>query len=169
MVVLEKTLKSPLDCKMIQPVHPKVNQSWIFTGRTDAEAETPILGLPDVKNWLIWKDPDVGKDWGREEKWMAKDERAGWHHWLYGHEFEYLPGVGDGQGCLECCSLRGCKELDMTEWLNWTELINQGIIFVNMRLSIYNFMLKRISIIHIKIFVNSIYSHVYGLLVKMYF
>ena len=87
-VVLEKTPESPLDCKEIQPVHPKGNQPWIFTGRTDAEAETPILWPPDVKNWLIWKDPDAGKDWGQDEKGMTEDEMVGWHHWLNGHEFE---------------------------------------------------------------------------------
>jgi len=87
-VVLEKTLESPLDCKEIPPVHPKGDQSWIFTGRTDAEAETPILWLPDVKSWLIGKDPDAGKDWRREEKGTTEDEMAGWHHWLNGHEFE---------------------------------------------------------------------------------
>ena len=87
-VVLEKTPESPLDCKEIQPVHPKGNQSWIFTRRTDAEAETPILWPPDAKNWLIWKDPDAGKDWRREEKGMTKDEMVGWHHRLNGHEFE---------------------------------------------------------------------------------
>ena len=81
-------IESPLDCKEIQPVHPKGNQSWIFTGRTDAEAETPILWLQDVKNWLIWKDPDAGKDWGQEEKGTTEDEMIGWHHQLEGHEFE---------------------------------------------------------------------------------
>ena len=86
--VLEKTLDSPLDCKEIQPVHPKGNQSWIFIGRTDAEAETPILWPPNMKNWLIWKDPDAGKDRRQEEKGMTEDEMVGWHHWLYGHEFE---------------------------------------------------------------------------------
>ena len=86
-VVLEKTLESPLDCKKIQPVNPKVNQSWIFIGRTDVEAETPVIWPPDVKSWLIWKVPDVGKDWGQEEKGMAEDEMVGWHHWLNAHEF----------------------------------------------------------------------------------
>ena len=86
-VVLEKTLESPLDCKGIQPVHPKGNQSWIFIGRTDAEAETPILWPPDAKNWLIWKDPDAGKDWSQEKR-MTEVEMVGWHHWLDGHEFE---------------------------------------------------------------------------------
>jgi len=88
MVVLEKTLESPLDCKEIQPVHPKGNQSWVFIGRTDAEAETPILWPPDVNNWLIWKDPDAGKDWRWEEKGTTEGEMAGWHHQLNEHEFE---------------------------------------------------------------------------------
>ena len=87
-MVLEKTLESPLDCKEIQPVHPKGNQSWIFIGRTDAEAETAIFGPPDVKNWLIWKDPDAGKDWRQEEKGMTEDEMVEWHHQLNGCEFE---------------------------------------------------------------------------------
>ena len=86
--VLEKTLESPWDCKEIQPVHPKGNQSWEFTGRTDAEAKTPILWPPDVKNWLIGKDPNAEKDWRREEKGTTEDEMVGWHHWLNGHEFE---------------------------------------------------------------------------------
>ena len=121
-VVLEKTLESPLDGKEIQPVHPKGNQSWTFIGRTDTEAETPILWPPDAKSWLIWKDPDAGKDWRQEEKGTTEDEIAGWHHQLSGHEFEYTLGVGDGQGSLACCDSWGCKESDMTEWLNWTEL-----------------------------------------------
>ena len=121
-VVLEKTLESPLDCKEIQPVYPKGNWSWIFIGRTDVEAETPVLLPPDVKNWLIWRDTDAGKDWRQEEKGMTEDEMVGWHHWLTGHEFEQTPGVGDGRGSLVCCSPWGCKELDMTEWLNGTKL-----------------------------------------------
>ena len=121
-MVLEKTLESPLDCKEIQQVHPKWNQYWIFIGRTNAEAETPILWPPDAKNWLIGKDPDTGKDWRREEKGMTGDETVGWHHWLDGHEFEQAQGVGDGQGSLVCYSPWGRKESDMTEWLNWTEL-----------------------------------------------
>ena len=87
-VGLEKTLESPLDCKEIQPVHPKGNQSWIYIGRTDVEAETLILWPPDAKNWLIWKDPDAGKDWGQEEKGTTEDMMIGWHHWLNGHGFE---------------------------------------------------------------------------------
>ena len=114
-LVLEKTLESPLDCKEIQPVHPKGNQSWIFIGRTDAEAETPILWPPDRKVWLIGKDPDAGKDWRREEKRTTEDEMVGWHHRLNGHGFEQAPGVIDGQGCLACCSSWGHKESDLTE------------------------------------------------------
>ena len=102
-LVLEKTLKSPSDCKEIKPFNSKGNQSWIFTGRTDAEAETPILWPPDVKNWLR-KDPDAEKDWRQGEKWMVVDEVVGWHHWLNAHEFEQCPCVGDGQGILSCCS-----------------------------------------------------------------
>ena len=103
-VVLEKTLGSPLDCKKIQPVHPKRNQSWIFIERTDAEAETPILWPPDVKNWLTEKDPDAGKDWRREEKGLTENEMVGWHHRLSGHEFEQSLGDGEEQGSLACCS-----------------------------------------------------------------
>ena len=118
-VVLEKILESSLDCK--ESVHPKGNQSWIFTGRTDTEAETPILWPPDVNNWLIWKDPDAGRDWGQEKKGTTEDEMVGWHHQLDGYGFEQAPGVGDGQRGLACCSPRGCKESDTTERLNWTE------------------------------------------------
>ena len=121
-VVLEKTLESLLDSKKIQPVHPKGNQSWIFIGKTDAEAETPIVWPPDMKNWLIGKDPDAGKDWRQEEKGMTENEMVGWCHQLNGHEFEQAPGVDDGQGSLACCSPWGHKESDMTERLNWTEL-----------------------------------------------
>ena len=123
-VVLEKTLENLLDCKEIKSISPKGNQSWIFIGRTDAEAETPILWLPDAgsKNWLIGKDPDAGKDWRQEEKGMIEDEMVGWHHRLNGHEFEQALGVVDGQGSLACCSPWGRKESDTTERLNWTEL-----------------------------------------------
>ena len=120
-VVLKKTLESPLNCKEIQPVHPKGNQSWIFIGRTDAKAEAPIFWPPDAKNWLIGKDPDAGKDWRQEEKGMTEDEMVGWHHWLNGHESEQAPGIGDGQGGLVCCSPWGHKELDATEQLNWSD------------------------------------------------
>ena len=111
---------SPLEFKEIKPVNPKGNESWIFIGRTDAEAETPIFWPPDVKNWLIGKDPDAGKDWRWEEKGTTEDEMVGWHHWLDGHEFEQAPRVGDGQGSLVCCSPWGLKE-----WLNWTEAFNR--------------------------------------------
>ena len=103
-VVLEKTLESPLDCKEIQPVHPKGDQSWVFIGRIDAEAETPILWPPDMKNWLLRKDPVVGKYWRQEEKGTTDNKMVGWHHWCDGHEFEQAAGVGDEQGSLACCS-----------------------------------------------------------------
>ena len=117
-VVLEKTLESLLDCKEIKPINPKGNQSWIFTGRTDTEAEAPILWPPDVKNWLIGKDPDAEKDWRQKE--TTEDEMSGWQHRLTGHEFEQAPGVGDGQRGLVCCSPWGHKE--SRHWateLNW--------------------------------------------------
>ena len=119
-MVLEKTLESPLDCKETA-VNPKGNQSWIFIGRTDAEAEAPILWPPDAKNWLIRKDPNSGKDWRQEKKGTIEDEMVGWHHWLDGHEFEQPLGVGDGQGILLCC-----KESDMTKQLNWTEWLKNS-------------------------------------------
>ena len=121
-VVLEKTLESPLDCKEIQPVHPKGDQSWVFIGRTDAEAETPIFWPPHAKSWLTGKDPDTGRDWGQEEKGATEDEMAGGHHQLNAHEFEWTPGVGDGQGGLACCDSWGHKKSDTTEQQNWTEL-----------------------------------------------
>ena len=114
-VVLEKILESPLDCKEIQPLHPKINKYWIFIGRSDDEAETPILWPRDLKNRLIEKDPDAGKDWWWE-KGLTEDEMVGWHHQPDGHEFEQALKVGDGQGSLAM----GHKESDMTEWLNWT-------------------------------------------------
>ena len=121
LTVVLKTLESPLDCKEIQPVHPKGNQSWIF--RTDAEAEAPILWPPDEKYWLTGKDPDAGKDWRQEEKGTTEDKMVGWHHWLNGDEFEQAPGVADGQGSLACHSPWGRNESDTTEQQNWTELI----------------------------------------------
>ena len=120
--LLHVATKLPLDCKEIQPVHPKGDQPWDFFGRTDAKAETAVLWLPHAKSWLIGKDPDAGRDWGQEEKGMTEDEMAGWHHRLNGHEFEWTPGVGDGQGGLMCCDSWGRKESDTTERLNWTEL-----------------------------------------------
>ena len=116
--VLEKTLASPLDCKEIQPVQSKGDQSWIFIRRTDAEAETPILRPPDAKNGLIWTDPYAGKDWRWEEEEITEDKMVWWHHRLNGHKFEYTLGVGDGQWSLACCSPWGHKE---SEQLNWTE------------------------------------------------
>ena len=122
-----RRLESPLDCKEIRPVNTKGNQSWIFIGKTDAEAEAPILWPSDVKNWLMGKDSDAGKDWRQEEKGTTEDEMVGGHHWLNGHECKQAPGVGDGQGSLSWTSMmdRKCyspwdwKEVDLTEWLNW--------------------------------------------------
>ena len=120
--VLEKTLESPLDCKEIQPVHSEGDQPWDFFGRNDAEDETPVLWPLHAKSWLIGKDSDAGRDWGQEEKGTTEDEMAGWRHWLNGHESEWTPGVGDGQGGLVCCDSWGCKGSDTTKWLDWTEL-----------------------------------------------
>ena len=117
-VVLEKTLENPLDCKEIKPVKSKGNQSWIFIGRTDVEAETPMLWPPDVKSWLIWKYPDAGKDWGEETKGTTEDEMVGGHHQLNGHEFEQAPGDGEGQESLMCCSPLDWKQSNMTERRN---------------------------------------------------
>ena len=120
-VVLEKSLESPLDCKEIQPFHPKGNQSWLFIGRTDVEAEIPIFWPPDVKSWLIWKDHDAGKDWGREEKGTIEDGMVGWHHQLNGHGFGWTLVVGDGQGGLACCGSWGRRiRYDWATELNWT-------------------------------------------------
>ena len=137
--VVLKTLESALDCREIQSVHPKGDQSWVFIGRTDVEAETPILWPTDVKSWLTWKDPDAGKDRRQEEKGISEGEMVGWHHRLNGHGFGWAPGVGDGQGGLECCGSWGCKESDTTERLttaqsrsrlnNWTELITFNLYF----------------------------------------
>ena len=120
-VVLEKTLESPLDCKKIQPVHSKGNQSCVFFGRNDAKAETLVLWPPHTKSWVIGKDSVAGRDWGQEEKGTTEDEVAGWHYWLDGHESDWTLGVGDGLGGLACCNSWGGKESDMTEQLNWTE------------------------------------------------
>ena len=124
-VLLEKTPESPLDCKEIQPVHSKRDQPWVFFGRNDAKAETPILWPSHAK---LGKDSDAGRNWGQEEKGTTEDKMAGWHHRLDGPESEWTPGVGDGQGGLACCNSWGRKELDMTEWLNWTELKMQLIL-----------------------------------------
>jgi len=120
-VLLEMTLESPLDCKEVQPVHPKGDKSWVISlGRTYVEAETPILWPPDAKSWLIWKDPDAGKDWGQEEKGMTEDEMVGWHHKLDGHGFGWTPGVGDRQGGPASCGSWGRKESNMN-WTDWQE------------------------------------------------
>ena len=121
-VVLEKTLESPLDCKEIQLVHSKGDQSWVFIGRTDAEAETPIIWPPHAKSWPIGKDPESGRDWGQEEKGAIEDEMAGQHHQLNAHEYGWTPGVGDGQRGLVCCDSWGRKESDMSRLSDWTEL-----------------------------------------------
>ena len=123
-MVLDKTLESPLDCKEIQSINPEGIQSWIFFGRTDVEAETPILWPHDTKNWLTWKDPDPGKAWRWEEKGTTEDEMVGWHLWLDGQQFEQALGVSDGQGSLVCFSPWGRKESGTTEQLYWTELIH---------------------------------------------
>ena len=119
-VVLEETLGRPLDCKEIKQVSPKENQYWIFSGRTDAEAEALVLWPRDGKNWLFGKDHDAGKDWRQEKKGSTEDNMVGWHHQLNGNEFEQAPGIDDGQGSLVFCSQWGHKESDTTE-LNWTE------------------------------------------------
>ena len=133
-VVLENTLESPLDCKEIKAVSPKRNQSWIFIGRIDAEAETSILLPPDVKNWFTGKDPDARKDWRQEEKGMKGDEMIGWHHWLDGYGFGWTPGVDDGQGGLVCCGSWGRNESDTTEQLNWTEVNIRRKMLLEMKL-----------------------------------
>ena len=127
-VVLEKTLEIPLDCKEIQPVHSEGDQPWDFFGRNDAKAETPVLWPPHVKGWLIEKDSVAGRDWGQEENGMKEDEMAGWHYWLDGRESEWILGAGDGQEGLAYCNSWDHKELDMTEWLNWTELNSNCLI-----------------------------------------
>ena len=123
-VVVEKTLVSLLDCREIQPVHPRGAQSWVFTGRTDAEAEIPILCPPDSKSWLIGKKPCCWEGLRGWKKGMTEDEMVGWHHWLNGHWLGWTPGVGYGQRVPECCCLWGRKVSDTTEQLNWTELMS---------------------------------------------
>ena len=120
----EKTLESCLDEKEIKLIDPKVNQPWILIGRTDAEAEAPILKPSDAKSWFIGKDPDARKDWRQGEKGVTEDEMVGWHHWHNGHEFEQALGDSEGQGSLACCNSWGRKESDTTEWLIWSDLMN---------------------------------------------
>ena len=132
--MLEKILESLLDCKEIQLVHPKGDQSQMFIGRADVEVETPILWPPAEKSWLIWKGPDAGKDWGQEEKGVAENEMVGWHHQLDRRGFGWTPGVGDGQGGLMCCSSWSRKESDTTERLNWTEIV----VHVYNRINVFN-------------------------------
>ena len=133
-----RRLLSPLDCKEIQPVHSEGDQSWVFFGRNDAEAETPVLWPPHEKSWLVGKDSDAGRDWGQEEKGTTEGEMAGWHHRLDGREFEWTLGVGDGQGGLACCDSWGCKELDTIEWLNWTDnlsMVNYAVMNIGVHIS----------------------------------
>ena len=127
--VLNKTLESPLDCKEVKPVYPKGNQSWIFIGRTDAEAETPIIWLLGVKSWLIWKNPDAGKDWRQEEKGTTEDKMVGWHNWLNGHESEHMPGDGKGQGSLACCSLWGHRVIH--DWMTQQKQQQQSLLLIS--------------------------------------
>ena len=127
-VVLEKTLGSPLDCKEIQPVHSKGDKSWVFIGGTDVEAETPRLWPPDTKSWLIWKDPDAGKDWGQEAKGTTEDEMVGWHNWLNGHELGWTLGAGDTQGTWRAAVHRVAKSwTQLSYWieLNWILLYSR--------------------------------------------
>ena len=127
-MVLEKTLESPLDCKEIKPINPKGNQSCLFTGRTDAEAEAPILWPPHATGQVIGKDADAGKDWGQEEKEATEDEMIRWHHWLNGLESEQ--GDNEGQGSLACCDPWDCEESDMTQWLNNKKILPPKILHV---------------------------------------
>ena len=128
-----------LDCKEIQPVHSKGDQSWVFFGRNDAKAKTQVLWPPHAKSWLIGKDSDAGRDWGQEEKGTTEDEMAGWHHWLHGRESEWTLGVGEGQGGLACCDSWGGKESDTTEPLNCTELVGPwGNVFL-CKIIVFNF------------------------------
>ena len=148
-VVLEKAVESPLDCKEIQPVHSEGDQSWMFIGRTDAEAETPVLWSHHEKSWLTGKDSDAGRNWGQQEKGITEDKMTGWHYRLNGHEFKWTPGVGDGQGALACCNSWGRNESDTTEGLNWTEL-NWRTYYIAERtiLNIFNYVKGKISDIH---------------------
>ena len=180
-VMLEKTLESPLDCKEVQPVCIKGDQSWVFIGRTDVEAETPVLWPPGAKSWLIWKDPDAGKDLGQEEKGPTEDEMVGWHHRLNGRESEWTPGVDDGQGGLVCCGPWGHKESDTTEQLNWRTPIKKCLVTIEAHIVLNRFIklgstlkiLKllslpsRILLLHLT-FSPSVYHHYAKLLSSAY-
>ena len=153
-VLLEKTLESPLDWKKIQAIHPKGHQPWVFTGRRDAEAETPILWPPHEKSWLIGKDPDAGRDWRQEEKGTTGDEIDGWHHWLDSHEFESTPGAGDGQGGVAVIlGVTSCTRLS-----DWTELIHKIGVFRGMLQGINSCCLFKFSVIGFNLFLTSGFS-----------
>jgi len=161
-VVLEKTLENPLDCKEIHPVHSEGDQPWVFFGGNNAEAETLVFWPPHAKSWLVGKDSDAGRDWGQEEKGTTEDEMAGWHHWLDGRESEWTPGVGDGQGGLECCDSWGHKESDTTERLNWTEL-NLSLLFSWLLFTVYLSKGHENIILYSKTFIALIFIFIYTL------
>ena len=167
-ILVLKTLESPLDCKEIQPVHPKGDQSWVFIGRTDDEAETTVLWPPHAKSWLIGKDSDAGRDWGQEEKGTTEDEMVGWHHWLDGHEFEWTLGVGDGQGGLAYCNSWICKESDMTEqlnWLtNWTHTVVYAEVYIQFTLEQHEALECQLTMDHVVSYYlfSEKYSHISG-------
>ena len=157
--MLEKTLESLLYCKEIQPVHRKGNQSWLFIGRTDAEAEAPILWPPDVKSWLIGRDPDAGKDWRQEGKGMTEDEMVGLQHWLNGHEFEQAPGVDDRQRSLVCCGPWGHKESQTQGHDCATELTNN--LFIEYLIFVITSFSSRISFVSFQIDCSFLSFHVF--------
>ena len=161
-VVLEKTLESPLDCKEIKPVHPKGDQSWIFSGRTDAKAETLILWTPDVKSWLIWKNPDAGKDLRQEETGTTEDEMVGWHHQLNGHEFEEPPRVGDGQVGLVSMGSQSVRQdwaTKLTIFPGVFHYISWGITLVLCPLFCYLNILKHDMILDLIFFLKNFHSY----------
>ena len=165
--MLEKTPESPFDSKEIKPANPKGDRSWMFIGRTDAEAEAeaPIVWPPDAKNWLIWKDPDAGKDGRQEKKGTTEDEMVGLHHWLNGCVFEQAPEVGDGQGSLACYSPWGHKKSDTTEWLNWYWLI--PILLWLLPLAIHSLLFKKT--LKYSWFKILYYFQVYSIVIQLFF